>query len=47
MFFRKTKTAVCVVCGRTIAPKEPRFVEKNRVTKEVRQTHMQCRKAHL
>jgi hypothetical protein len=33
------------VCGKEIAPKERRFVEKNRVTKAERHTHVICRKA--
>lgn len=44
MFFRNPKPVACVVCGRTIAPKERRFVEKNRITKEERHTHIECRK---
>lgn len=45
MFFRKTKPVICAVCGKDIAPKERRFVDKNRVTKAERHTHVTCRKA--
>jgi len=45
MFFIKTKLVACAVCGKSIAPKERRFVDKNRVTKEERHTHIGCRKA--
>jgi hypothetical protein len=31
---------VCTVCGKTIAPHERRFVEKNRTTKIERHTHV-------
>jgi hypothetical protein len=42
---RKQKSVICVVCGQTIAPKERRFVEKNRVTKAERHTHIGCKPA--
>ncbi len=45
MFFRKTTPVACAVCGKVIAPKEHRFVDKNRVTKVERHTHVACRKA--
>jgi hypothetical protein len=45
MFFRKSKPVVCAVCGKSIDPKERRFVEKNRVTKSERHTHVSCQKA--
>jgi hypothetical protein len=44
MFFRKGKSVTCAVCGKAIAPKERRFVDKNRVTKAERHTHVTCRK---
>ena len=44
MFFRKPKPAICAVCGKSIAPREHRFVEKNRITKAERQTHIECQK---
>ena len=40
MFFRKPKPATCAVCGKSIEPKERRFVEKNRVTKAERHAHV-------
>jgi hypothetical protein len=40
--WRKQKSVICVVCGQTIEPKERRFVEKNRVTKTERHTHVKC-----
>ena len=43
MFFRKPKTVVCAICGKEIGPKERRFVDKNRVTKAERHTHVGCR----
>jgi hypothetical protein len=43
MFFGKPKTVVCAVCGKEIEPKERRFVDKNRVTKAERHTHVGCR----
>jgi len=45
MFFRKPKTVVCAACGKPIQPKERRFVDKNRVTKVERQTHLDCARA--
>jgi hypothetical protein len=42
MFFRKPKLATCAVCGKAIEPKERRFVDKNRVTKAERHTHLVC-----
>ena len=44
MLFRRTKLVLCAVCGKAIAPKERRFVEKDRVTKAERHTHVACRK---
>jgi len=44
MFFRKPKPAICSVCGKTIELKESRFLEKNRVTKAERHTHIECHK---
>jgi hypothetical protein len=43
MWFRRPKAVVCTVCGKTIAPAERRFVDKNRTTKEERHTHSACR----
>ena len=45
MFFKKPKPVACAVCGGTIEAKERRFVDKNRVTKVVRHTHIECRAA--
>jgi hypothetical protein len=45
MFFRKQKTVVCAACSKPIEPKERRFVEKNRVTKTERHTHVDCQRA--
>jgi predicted nucleic acid-binding Zn ribbon protein len=42
LFSRKTKSVECVVCGKAIAPKERRFVEKNRHTRVERHTHVAC-----
>ena len=42
MFFKKPKPAICAVCGNTIAPKERRFVEKQRISKVERHTHTAC-----
>jgi ribosomal protein L37E len=42
MFFTKAKSIACAVCGKPIAPKARRFVDKNRVTKEERHTHITC-----
>jgi hypothetical protein len=44
MFFRRPKPVVCAVCGQEIAPKERRFVEKNRITKAEHHAHIECRK---
>jgi uncharacterized Zn finger protein (UPF0148 family) len=44
MLFRKAKTVICAVCGKAIAPKERRFVDKNRVTKTERHAHITCHK---
>jgi len=44
MFFRKPKVRICVVCGKVIEPKAQRFVEKNRITKVERHTHIGCQK---
>jgi hypothetical protein len=43
MFFRKPKAVACAICGKTIEPKERRFVEKNRLTKVEQHTHVNCR----
>ena len=45
MFFRKQKTVICAACGKPIEPKERRFVDKNRVTKTERHTHVDCARA--
>ena len=45
MFFRKPKPVSCAVCGKSIAPKERRFVDKNRATKVERHTHVACHKS--
>ena len=42
MWFKKPQAVVCVVCGKTIAPSERRFVEKNRATKTERHMHVEC-----
>lgn len=42
MFFGKAKQVICASCGKPIAPKERRFVDKNRLTKVNRHTHIQC-----
>ena len=42
MFFRKSKSVVCAVCGKPIDPKEPRFADKNRFTKVERHVHVGC-----
>ena len=44
MFFQKAKPVTCAVCGKSIAPKERRFVDRNRVTKAERHTHVACQK---
>lgn len=44
MFFRRPMPHVCAVCGKPIEPKAQRFVEKNRITKVERHTHIGCRK---
>jgi hypothetical protein len=44
MFFRKPKSVVCTACGKPIEPKERRFVEKHRITKEERHTHVACQR---
>jgi hypothetical protein len=44
MFFKRPKPAICAVCGKTIEPTERRFLEKNRVTKAERHTHIECQK---
>lgn len=44
MFFRKAKPVTCAVCGKLIAAKERRFVDRNRVTKAERHTHVACQK---
>jgi hypothetical protein len=45
MFFKKPKPVACAVCGKDIAPEDNRFVEKNRLTKVARHTHVECQKA--
>jgi hypothetical protein len=45
MFFKKSTPVVCAVCGKAIAPRDRRFVEKNRATKEERHTHIECQQA--
>jgi hypothetical protein len=47
MLFKKPKPVVCAACGNMIEPKERRFVEKNRVTKVERYTHIGCHKSVL
>ena len=42
-FLRKAKAVECVVCGKAIAPKEHRFVDKNRLTRVERHAHIACR----
>ena len=44
MFFKKATPVVCAICGKGIDSKERRFVDKNRVTKAERHTHVTCRK---
>ena len=44
MLFRKPKEATCVVCGKAIDRSERRFVEKDRVTKVERHTHVDCKR---
>jgi hypothetical protein len=44
-FFRKPRVVACAVCDKDIAPKERRFVDKNRITKVERHTHLSCKKA--
>jgi hypothetical protein len=44
-FLRKQKPVICVVCNQAIAPKERRFVERNRVTKTERHSHVSCQPA--
>ena len=44
MFFRKPKPVNCAVCGKAIDPNDRRFVDKNRVTKTERHTHLTCHK---
>ena len=44
MFFKRPKPAICATCGKTIEPRERRFVEKNRITKAERHTHIECQK---
>jgi hypothetical protein len=44
MFFRKPKPAICSVCGKIIEARDRRFLEKNRVTKVERHTHIDCHK---
>lgn len=42
--FRKPKAITCAACGKPIEPREPRMVDKNRVTKAERHTHLTCPK---
>jgi hypothetical protein len=42
MFFKKPTPAICAVCGKPIGPKDRRFVDKNRITKAERHTHIDC-----
>ena len=42
MWFKKPRAIVCAVCGKTIAPSERRFVEKNRATRTERHAHVNC-----
>jgi hypothetical protein len=42
MFFRKSKPVVCAVCGKPVDPKEPRFADKNRLTRVERHVHVGC-----
>jgi hypothetical protein len=42
MWFKKPAPVVCAICGKAIAPRERRFVEKNRTTKIERHTHVKC-----
>ena len=42
-FLRKAKPVECVVCGKVIAPKESRVVDKNRLTRVERHAHVSCR----
>ena len=44
MFFRKKQPVICAICGKAIASKDCRFVDKNRVTKVVRYAHVGCHK---
>jgi len=44
MFFKKPETVACAVCDKTIEPDERRFVDKNRITKVERHTHIECQK---
>jgi hypothetical protein len=43
MLFRRAKPISYAVCGKALEPKECRFVEKNRITKTERHTHVTCR----
>jgi len=42
MWFKKFAPLVCAVCGKALAPRERRFVEKNRATKIEQHTHVNC-----
>ena len=42
--FRKPKPVSCAACGRPIAPRDGRTVDKNRVTKAEQHTHFVCPK---
>ncbi len=42
LFSRKPKVVNCAVCGKPIAPKERRFVDKNRMKRIERHTHVAC-----
>jgi hypothetical protein len=44
MFFKKPKATICAVCGSAISANERRFVDKNKLTKAERHTHLECQK---
>jgi len=45
MFRKKRLPVACSVCGKAIDPRERRFVEKNRISKVERHTHIDCQKS--
>jgi len=45
MFRKKPRPVACSVCGKAIAPRERRFVDKNRLSKVERHTHIDCQKS--